>query len=387
MKSEEIQETEVIPLAKEKKAKKTVPKDDAKKPILQKTNTRCAAGVPFKTKKEALNHLMKEKKLYYIVDENKAYYQCKKSSEDDCELCHLHKQTFDEDKSKIKLFDKDIVMSDEKNANRLVLLPKDASHQYFDNMEKRGAKKKHKVIEIEDSSEEIFECFQDEEKKRMLTFCARQILNGAKITSFLTTPVQPVCVINNSKQNDVGINNNKSNRNISSAEDSSDDKTYDSEDELSDSEQDDSKTFEKMRIQQLVEQFREYFQNDEEQDLFEDEMEPIHTNDKKLLFLNKVNNNVFEPEEDDNITPMGKLIEVSECSLKYATIMYKEKYCTIVRAIKDDVYGVLFRCSLSNNLFDYKMRRMGTIKSKSGSKNVFNYKIDKSYLKANKILV
>ncbi len=387
MKSEEIQETEVIPLAKEKKAKKTVPKDDAKKPILQKTNTRCAAGVPFKTKKEALNHLMKEKKLYYIVDENKAYYQCKKSSEDDCELCHLHKQTFDEDKSKIKLFDKDIVMSDEKNANRLVLLPKDASHQYFDNMEKRGAKKKHKVIEIEDSSEEIFECFQDEEKKRMLTFCARQILNGAKITSFLTTPVQPVCVINNSKQNDVGTNNNKSNRNISLTEDSSDEKTYDSEDELSDSEQDDSKTFEKMRIQQLVEQFREYFQNDEEQDLFEDEMEPIHTNDKKLLFLNKVNNNVFEPEEDDNITPMGKLIEVSECSLKYATIMYKEKYCTIVRAIKDDVYGVLFRCSLSNNLFDYKMRRMGTIKSKSGSKNVFNYKIDKSYLKANKILV
>ena len=383
MKNDNYQETEVIPIAKEKKAKKPVVKDDTKKPVLQKTCTRCVAAVPFKTKKDALNHLMKENKLYYIVNENKAYYQCKKSSEDDSELCHLHKQTFDEDKSKIKLFDKDIVLNDIKDNNRIVLTPKDSNHPYFDNMEKRGAKKKHRVIDIEEESEDVFECFQDEERKRMLIFCARQILTGAKITSFLTTSIQPVCVIEKTSPKKTSNKDivNSSDECYDSEQESA---TYDSE---NDSDEEQTKSFEKKRNKQLVEQFKEYFQDDEEQDLFEDQMESIYTNDRKLLFLNKMNNNVFEPEDDDDVRPMGKLIEVAECSLKYATIMRNKKYSTVVRAIKDDVYGVLFRCSLSNNLFDHKMRRMGTIKMKKGTKNVFDYKIEKSYLKANKISV
>jgi len=323
---------------------------------------KCQAGAKFNTLGEVYLAIENSEEVYLIEDsitkKKFAYSRCCKTSGSNSNYCHTHYG-----KKTTKNFEKDILPFGER--------PK-LNDDFFQGMGKRGAKKKNinNALYLKDDDEILYILKHKNPKLRQeLYFYAREIKKN---------------------QNEIIINQDTSNIKSYSQ------KKNDSESEDEDDENEPSKNI--GSYLELLSSLEKDLPNNKKKDdsndegsiLDSDEESPAKESDAeasesesegvscteietlkgKVLWLNPETNLVFEPEGDDEGKPLGTLKNIKK---KYSTILYDEEYYTVIEEITHEKKGMIFRCVLSNNLFDKKMNLIGTLEYLRKNEYRFNF--------------
>ena len=131
--------------------KKSIEKNDKKSE--KKNEFRfCEGAVKYNTIGDAYKAITENNTKVYIIETIKngktietAYARCSKKAEDNDCVCHLHKRMRSTNPKGIKYFDKDILPYVNNNSDpNIKIRLANINDSYFDNMGKRGAKKKNK---------------------------------------------------------------------------------------------------------------------------------------------------------------------------------------------------------------------------------------------------
>ncbi len=155
-----LDQNETIEIISQQQAASSQKKNSKKNKTEKK---KCAAGVPFPTKKKVFNILSsdfpmenkdEQKQEIVLVTENgisTAYYKCTKSAGDNCEYCHLHETAFkkyEQDKKNGKTkgskdlptrnYFRDVLPRTKDDAERRYLVS--SKDSYFDDLGNRGCK-------------------------------------------------------------------------------------------------------------------------------------------------------------------------------------------------------------------------------------------------------
>lgn len=111
----------------------------------------CNAAVKYTTIGSAFKDLQNNIKVYLLKEEKNgnfktyAYSRCSKTQQDGCDFCHLHFRTKQLNSDGLKIFEKDILPNSDTEKSRWLAKEDDL---FFENMGKRGAKKKMEKIII-----------------------------------------------------------------------------------------------------------------------------------------------------------------------------------------------------------------------------------------------
>ena len=135
----------------------------------------CNGAVKYNTIGDAYKAITDSKIKVYIYETIKngkvnevAYARCSKKAEDNDCVCHLHRRMRSTNPKGIKYFDKDILPFVNNNDNNGVKIRlANINDSYFDNMGKRGAKKKNKntVIDFKSSNHPLLLAMQHKNPK------------------------------------------------------------------------------------------------------------------------------------------------------------------------------------------------------------------------------
>ena len=173
---------------------KSVSKDKTLKKENKKTNC-CIAAVKYNTIGDVYEDL-KNTEIYFvdhIKDGNKktiAYCRCSKTIstknlQTENKFCHLHDKMFLHNKDGLKIFDTDIVPKDPNDKTKRLALETD---DFFINMGKRGAKKKHRlnIFTFKDLDDPILTILTHKNKKLRipLALYAIELLKKSSDTNF-----------------------------------------------------------------------------------------------------------------------------------------------------------------------------------------------------------
>jgi hypothetical protein len=330
----------------------------------------CIAGVPYNTMGNAYKGIKDGVDVYCISVNGKitAYSRCSKSSQEGNDLCHLHLRT---EPQKLKLFERDILPKEENDKTRW--LAKDTD-DFFENMGKRGAKKKHtdKNFVFNDVSNPILLVLNHKNPKllNLLSVYASQLLKGNYENSYsdlMNSSLQKESSLGKDKlsEKESSKKRNKSpkkdvsklNELISSIR-TNDESSF--ETVVSDEEEDDDVPTKSMNF------------SDNEEDSEEGvSCIEIKTTKGKLLWYNEETGAVYEPEGDDGGEEIGVLKEISE---KYHTIKFNDKLYTVLKEITVKKQGKIYYCALTNKLFNKKLKHIGNRKKSKDKPN--EYQLD-----------
>ena len=102
--------------------------------------------------------------------------------------------------------------------------------------------------------------------------------------------------------------------------------------------------------------------NDDDDDDLSIEVSCIYTKKGEMLYLNENNNDIFTPEDNDGQI-IGKLYEINE---KYSTIVFKDKYYTVLCQDKinyqnNNEVKSYFKDYFNNNIFDKDLDFKGKV--------------------------
>ena len=361
----------------------------------------CIAAVRYNTIGRAYKNILNNIPVYLVTekenDNNKpsAYSRCSKTSYQKNNLCHIHA----DNNKDLKIFEKDILPQDSNDKTRWLA---NINDDFFENMGKRGAKKKNceNNYTFSESNNPILLILNHKNPKLIthLSIYASQLLKGN------------YQVLNNNDIDQKKSKVDKSNNNIPNLNDiisiisSIDDKNIDNFQEIgsifnklseknnllknksvndklindefvnnklindefvnnkvSNDELDDSSYEEVLSINQNVE--------DEDS---EDGISciPIYTLKKRMLWFDQESNTVYEPEGEDSGAEMGVLKEIS---IDFHTIYYNDKYYSVLKELNDNKYGKIFCCVLTDRLFNRKLHHIGTKKKLKNNEYQLNF--------------
>ena len=333
----------------------------------------CIAAVRYTTIGEAFKDIQNNVKVYLVKDEKNgntkthAYCRCSKTLQDGKEICHLHLRMINFNKDGLKIFDRDILPKNQHDKSRYLA---DVNDDFFENMGKRGAKKKNGannfIFPEPDHPVLLIMSHKNPKITNQLTAYASQLLkNNTNIISkdFVSNEkiskksssvnAEPsvsdvINLITSAEKEKSNLKDNKiSSKKIQYQEEDDDkDNQEDQDEDEASSEEDDD-------------------ENDEGVSCI-----PIHTTKEKQLWLNVDNNIIYEPEGEDGGEEIGILKKISS---QYHTILYENEYYTVIKEIKDKKRGIINCCVLTNSLFDKKMNLIGNRKKLKNKEYSFEF--------------
>jgi hypothetical protein len=325
----------------------------------------CIAAVRYTTIGEAFKDIQNDVKVYLVKEEKNgvtkthAYCRCSKTLQDGKDICHLHLRMVNFNKEGLKIFDKDILPKNQHDKTRYLA---DVNDDFFENMGKRGAKKKNggNSFIFSDSDHPVLLIMNHKNPKlaNQLTSYAHQLLkNNSNIIS--------KDIVGNEKPNKKSSKTNNNETSLSEVIDlitssSSKNIKKDDEDDQEDDQEDDDEGDEVISSKS----------KDEEEDDEGVSCIPIFTTKGKQLWLNVDNNIIYEPEGEDGGEEIGILKKISS---QYHTILYENEFYTVIKEVKDKKRGTINCCVLSNSLFDKKMNLIGKRKKLKNQEYVFNF--------------
>ncbi len=325
----------------------------------------CIAAVRYTTIGEAFKDIQNNVKVYLVKEEKNgttkthAYCRCSKTLQDGKDICHLHLRMINFNKDGLKIFDKDILPKNQYDKTRYLA---DVNDDFFENMGKRGAKKKnggnnfifsepdHPVLLIMNHKNPKLAnqliSYASQLLKNNSNIISKDIIGNEKLTKKSST------ISNEPSLSDVIDLITTSSKNIKNKEEDDEE----SEDDDEDDEEDEAVSSKD--------------KNDEEDDDEGVSCIPIFTNKGKQLWLNVDNNVIYEPEGEDGGEEIGILKEISST---YHTILHEGKHYTVIKELKDKKRGTVNCCVLSNSLFDKKMNLIGKRKKLKNKEYVLNF--------------
>ena len=379
----------------------------------------CIAAVKYNTIGNAYKDIQNNVLVYLIVEKKNdvskkyAYSRCAKTTHDGNDYCHLHTRMIKHNIDGLKIFEKDILPKDLNDKTRWLAHIND---DFFENMGKRGAKKKNceNNYTFSDSNNPILLVLNHKNPKLLtyLSIYASQLLKGnytiiqndtpnSKLSSSKNKPHKIDNEISNldniismiSSMDEKNINklikkNNLLQKKSCNDESSSEEVLSDNNEELNDFNQD---NLEKLNENNFVKNdiinnnnnnninqksdIDSDIDSDSNDDSDDEESDgisciPIYTLKKRMLWLNPDNDTVYEPEGDDGGAEIGILKEIS---IDYHTIFYKEKYYTVLKELNDKKYGKIFCCSLTDKLFNKKLKHIGIKKKLKNNEYQLNF--------------
>jgi len=309
----------------------------------------CIAAVKYNTIGSAFKSIKQNLKVYFVKEDKNgtiktyAYSRCSKTKQDGKDLCHLHCKT---NTNSLKIFEKDVLPKSNNDKNRYLATVDD---DYFENMGKRGAKKKNGennfIFSVENDPIRLILIHKNPKLTDKLRSYASELLevNTNIISKDLTSK-------KSSKNKETSINDVI---NLIT----SNEKKLSNSDVIIESEEDDDNQSEEIN-------------SDDEDD--EVSCTLIYTTKGKQLWLNIDNNIVYEPEGADNGEEIGLLTKISK---KHHTIIHEDEYYTVIKEIKDNNDSLINCCVLTDILFDKDMNVIGKRKKLKNKK--YELKIDK----------
>jgi len=339
---------------------------------------KCQAGAKFNTLKEVYSAIENNEEVYLIEDsvtkKKFAYSRCCKTSGSNSSYCHTH-----DGKKTTKNFEKDILPFGER--------PK-LNDDFFDGMGKRGAKKKNiSNVYYFEPNDPIKEILDDKNPipRKYLYFYAMQISKNKNeiIINNDTSNIKSYYEKKNDSESE--DDDNESSKNIGSylellsslEKDSSIKKKEESDEEGSiigsDSDNSNASPAEDSDAEDSDEEQSVKEDSDAESDAESEGVSctQIETLKGKILWLNPETNLVYEPEGDDEGKALGTLKKIKK---KHSTIHYDEEYYTVIEERTHEKKGLIFRCVLSNNLFDKKMNLIGILEYLRKNEYRYNFK-------------
>lgn len=364
----------------------------------------CVAAVRYNTIGNAYKDRMNNVGVYLIKEEKNgnmkthAYSRCSKTTQDGTNFCHLHCRMTKYNNEGLKIFEKDILPTNPTDKTRWLA---NINDDFFENMGKRGAKKKNGENNFTFPGENhpvlLILTHKNAKLSTQLSLYASQLLKNSNY-------VCPEIITNNVKDNDIKkvgskktkeiikVDNTSENisnlismistidkssqllkkSNINQDDKSKDDKSED--DEVAESEEDESDDDEsnnnesedkksknnELKDNKSINNIEIKEESDNEDNNSDDEgvsCIPIYTNKKKLLWYNEDNHAVYEPEGDDSGEEIGLLKEIT---MEYHTINHNEKFYTVLNELNVKDKGNIYYCVLTDSLFDKKLNFIGT---------------------------
>ena len=338
----------------------------------------CIAAVRYNTIGNAYKDIQNNINVYLIEDEINgtkkvnAYAQCSKTAFSQCseveyeksiniesKLCHLHRRMIKSNSEGLKIFDKDILPTSQSDKKRWLA---NVNDDFFENMGKRGAKKKNSDNNFLFSNQNhpilLILNHKNAKLTTLLTVYASQLLKNNSNTDFHIDKESKI-PYKKDKNNDISKNlNNLISLISSNGIDLKSKKTkadlqkcienFKEDEEKSESEDEES-------IHECFEKSNDLKEDDDDDD--DVPCIPIKTIKGKLLWFNEENNIVYEPEGEDGGEELGFLKEISK---DYSTITHNKKTYTVIIEINHKNRGKINCCVLTDSLFDKKMNLIGT---------------------------
>ena len=397
----------------------------------------CNGAVKYNTIGDAYKAIIDNKIKVYIYETIKngkvneiAYARCSKKAEDNDCVCHLHRRMRSTNPKGIKYFDKDILPYVNNNINDSGVKIRLASinDSYFDNMGKRGAKKKNKntVIDFKNPNHPIILAYhhknpkilqdiliyirkllklnQEEDdkeiypkkidKKENKESTNLDLINTIKLLKESNIKQDDTSSIDNESKNDIDFQKDDEDENDdASTNDLESNKSDILEDEELDSEEyhdkeeeiiydkennDLEKISEINDDEEIIENNSRKSENDDDSEIEDVDVVKISTMKGRDVYLDENTNLIYDTQDgyDSDISigsnesytskPLGKLTKINE---KFATIELNNCFYTVLSTIvNNDLHYSL--CVFTNKLFDNKLNHVGNIKEKRNSDEI-----------------
>lgn len=378
----------------------------------------CIAAVRYNTIGNAYKDIEKNVPVYLVKEDKNgtiktdAYARCSKTTRDGEDYCHLHCRMTKYNKEGLKIFEKDILPKSSNDKNRILA---NIGDDYFENMGKRGAKKKNGennfIFSDENHPVLLIMSHKNAKLATQLSLYASELLKNSNATipddyqKSLSSQLNSKKVSNETKKDknydimDLISSIQKESKeiieNFSSSEEELSDEENDEVDNLSNNKKKSSSNEQKENKENLSSDESENesekkddssenasdneddndsseneSDNDDEDTSSDIECEKIVTNKGKTLWLNTENNIVYEPEGDDGGEEIGILTKISD---KYHTILYNDVKYTVIKTFQDIDKGPINCCVLSNKLFDKKFKLIGKRTKLKNNEYKFDY--------------
>ena len=386
---------------------KKISDNKSKKKDISNEKNICIAGVRYNTIGNAYKDRMNNVDVYLIKEEKNgnikthAYSRCSKTTQDGTNFCHLHCRMTKYNNEGLKIFEKDILPSNPSDKTRWLA---NINDDFFENMGKRGAKKKN--------SENNF-TFPDENHPVLLILTHKNAKLATQLSLYASQLLKNsnyVCheiMTNNIKDNDIKKVESKKTKEIIKSDNTSenisnlismistidkssqllkksninqDNKSEEHEDDEPENDESENDEFievnsenNQLKDNKSVNNIEIKEQSDNEDNSSDDEgvsCIPIYTNKKKLLWYNEDNQSVYEPEGDDGGEEIGLLKEIS---MEYHTINHNEKFYTVLNELNVKDKGNIYYCVLTDSLFDKELNFIGTRTKIKNNKYRFDF--------------
>jgi hypothetical protein len=373
----------------------------------------CSAAVRYTTFRKAYKVIESGHNVYLIKEEKNgiiktsAYSQCLKTCHNENEYCHIHCRMILNNPEDLKIFKKDILPTGNNDKTRALASVNDS---FFENMGKRGAKKKNYENNFCFPSENdpilLILNHKNAKLQTVLYDIAKQLLKSnhtdihfkplkkqeepieKNMNNNLQNKISLVANLSNLKSNteNVKIMENtviKEEDDFSIKEDEFDNEEddYSVKDNQSDNEEDDlsikedhSDSEEDSSVKDNESENDRYeSDNDEDESDNENTVQciEIKTIDNISLYLDPDDNKIYQPsEEEEDGEEIGYLKEISK---KYHQIKYNDKLYTVMKEFDHVSKGKIYCCVLSNLLFDKKSKKIGKRIKIKGNEYTFQF--------------
>jgi diadenosine tetraphosphate (Ap4A) HIT family hydrolase len=339
----------------------------------------CSAAVKLNTYGEARDNILNNIDVYIVADimngksKKIAYSRCSKTTQNGQNFCHIH---ITPRKNPIKIFEKDIIPQSSSDKTRWLANLKD---EFFENMRKKKKKSSDNSFEFESINDIILLILNSGDESLINELYELALPLSSKIKVKKSKKLQ-----NNTKEEPIPSNikpkTQLSTKSVSNNEqvvkehyddEKSDDEhlsNEDSDNENSVQSKEDTNSIHSDNNLECISVSEEEINDDDEEAEMDDE---ITTNDGDLYYL--IGESVYKPNEDD---PESGCLEVgilTEIHKNHHTIVYNNKFYTIMKKINDIKKGLVYLCIVTNNIFDKKLKQIGKAKLIGKNKYDFDY--------------
>lgn len=359
----------------------------------------CCAAVRYSTIGAAYKDISEKNIEIYLVTDNNdktyAYSRCSKTIDEGSDFCHLHNRMKSHNREGLKNFKKDIVPSTPNDKKKILA---DLEHDFFNNMGKRGAKKKNNDNNY---------CFKDVKSPILLILTHKNPKLLYKLSIYAEQLLQNINKNINEIDNNESINSNKNEKKKTSnnmkdlismiesndieqtkkslkkksqnitnkkSNNNSDEELDNNSNEDSDNESNSTEILEENSEENLEENSEEILEENSEE-ILDDKLKNISdeklddnddeglecieliTIDNEKLMYNENDQMIYKLSDDEeyNGIELGLLKEISK---KYHTIFHNNKYYTVLIELihnKETIYC----CVLKDKLFNQKLELIG----------------------------
>lgn len=315
----------------------------------------CKAAVRLNTYGSAYQNRLNNKEVYLVKEDVKgvyktfAYIRCSKSSNEECDFCHIHERMNKLNSSGLKVFEKDVMPQNLSDKTRWLASLKD---EFFDNMRKKKKKEATNSFVFPNEADPILLILNNKKSKinSMLYTYATQLLKDIDIKEQVKKQ-QIKKEVKTEVKHEIKNENIKAEKSIPKIEEDIIEENVEDMDSIS--------------SEDVIGSSDEISQKDIEE---EPELEPddeIFTNDGQHFYIKDTT--VYKADGIDGCSEVGELIEIAQ---KHHTVKYNDKFYSIFHKNTHARKGIVYICIINNKVFNAKMKHIG--KAKKTSPNTYD---------------